>query len=245
MRQIILLLICFGTHFCFSQNVNLRWTDSLETQHLKNRQAATTWDKNLLQRDIDDSLSNSKGRPFPHGAFPVPIYDLAGKFRYRGAGTGGNFRNYFDKKIVYSYFFANKTTASESFLQGKDNEVFFMILMLTDFIDTVNYTHGSAFLSSRNNPDVTCEGSFKTKKGDEIDYMAFLTANRDEFAVVNMRLFNLKFGRIILIAPQKDHSLRSLQITTPILSTKEIPSYVDKTLSQDNIKTFFLDNANL
>jgi hypothetical protein len=243
-RQIILLLLSFGTFSGFSQGTNLKWNEILEKQHLNNRQDTATWDKELLQRDINDSLSNSKGKPFPHGAFPVPKYDLAGKFRYRGAGAGGTFKNYFDKKLVYSFFFANKTAASETILKEKENEVFFLIVMLTDFIDTVNYTHGSAYLLSRNNPDVTCEGFFKTKT-DEVDYMAFLTANRDEFGVVNMRLFNLKSGRIILIAPQKDHSLRSLQLTAPILSTKEVPSYLDKILIQDNVKSFFMDKGNL
>ncbi len=75
--------------------------------------------------------------------------------------------------------------------------------------------------------------------------MAFLTANRDEFAVVNMRLFNLKLGRIILIAPQKDHSLRSLQLKAPILSTKELAGYLDKILKQDKVKSFFMDKGNL
>jgi len=69
----------------------------LEKQHLKNRQDSTTW-------DIDDSLTNSKGKPFPHAAFPVPKYDLAGKFRYHGACANANFKNYFNKKFVYSFF---------------------------------------------------------------------------------------------------------------------------------------------
>lgn len=243
-NQIILLFLSFVTFSGFSQNVTSSWNDSLEKQHLKNRQDSTTWDKELLQRDINDSLANIKGKPFPHGAFPVPKYDLAGKYRYSGAGAWGTFKNYYDKKIVYSFFFANKTEGNKIFLKEKNNETFFIFIMSTDFIDTVNYTHGQAYVLSRNNPDFTCEGYFKTKN-DEVDYMAFLTANRDEYAVVNMRLFNLKFGRVILIAPQKDHSLRSLQLTIPILSNNEVDKYIDKILKQDNVKSFFMNKDNL
>jgi len=86
----------------------------------------------LLQRDIDDSLTNSKGKPFPHGAFPVPKYDLAGKFRYHEAGANANFKNYFNKKLVYSFFLQIKTAANEVQLKEKENEVFFIFVMLTD-----------------------------------------------------------------------------------------------------------------
>lgn len=239
----ILLILSFIAFSSISQGKFWKWNDSFEKRHLKNREDSTTWDRELLQRDIDDSISNSKGKPFPHGAFPVPKYDLAGKFRYGGAGVGGSFRNYFGKKLVCSFFFANATAANQRLLK-KENEVFFIFVMLTDFIDTVNYTHGSAYILSRNNPAVTCEGFYKTQT-DEVDFMAFLTPNRDEFAVVNMRLFNLKFGRIILITPQKDHSLRSLQLKAPVLSNKDARLYLDKVLEKDNVKSFFINKGNI
>ena len=241
---IILITLCFASINVNSQDTLFKWTNDLEKQFLKNRQDSITWDKELFQRDMTDSLSNSKGRPFPHGAFPVPAYDLAGKFRYHGAGAGANFKNYHDKTLVYSFFYAGKTEQSKSFLGGKENEVFFMFVMLTDFIDTVNYSNASAYILSRNNPDVTCEGYFKTRS-DEIDYTAFLTAARDEYAIVNMRLFNLKFGRLILIAPQKDRSLRSLQLMMPILSNTEIDDYLNRTLKQKDVMEFLLAENNL
>lgn len=229
---------------CLSQSSILDWNE-FQKQHLKNRQDSVTWDKELLQRDIDDSMGNKKGKPFPHGAFPVPKYDLAGYYRYKGAGVAKNFKNYYGKKLVYYWFFANKTEATKEILKEKQNEAFFIIVTLTNFIDTANRTHGSAFILSRNNPDVICEGHFKTLNNDEVDYMAFLTANRDEYAVVNMRLFNLKLGRILLIAPQKDHSLRSLQLAAPLMSSNEVESYLNGLLEQDKVKNFFLNSGNL
>ncbi|MEJ7738838.1 MAG: hypothetical protein WKF97_15545 [Chitinophagaceae bacterium] len=229
---------------CLSQSSIPDWIE-FQKQHLKNRQDSATWSKELLQRDIDDSTGNQNGKPFQHGAFPVPKYELAGYFRYKGAGVAGNFKNYYGKKLVYYWFFANKTEATKEILKEKQNEAFFIIVALTNFVDTINRTHSSAFILSRNNPDVICEGYFKTLNNDEVDYMAFLTANRDEYAVVNMRLFNLKFGRIILIAPQKDHSLRSLQLATPLMSSNEVDGYLNGLLEQDKVKSFFLNSGNL
>lgn len=243
-NHIVLLSLFFISLTAYSQNLNSGLSDSLEMQRIKNRQNSATWDRELMQRDISDSIANPKGRPFPHGAFPVPVYDLAGKFRYSGAGAGGNFKMFHDKILTYSFFFANKTEASKIYLGDMANETFFIFVMLTDYIDTVNYSHGQAYLLSRNNPDVTCEGYFRTKH-DEVDFMAFLTPDRNEYAVVNMRLFNLKFGRVILIAPQKDHSLRSMQLSAPVMSNNEVDSYIDRILEQDDIKEFFLNSGSL
>lgn len=118
-------------------------------------------------------------------------------------------------------------------------------MTLTNFVDTINRTHGGSYISSRNNPDVVCEGYFKAQNNDEVDYMAFLTGNREEFAVVNMKLFDLKNGRTILVAPQKDHSLRFLQIPTPIISNTEIQNFITGVLEQEKVKTFFLNKGNL
>jgi hypothetical protein len=60
-----------------------------------------------------------------------------------------------------------------------------------------------------------------------------------------MRLFNLKQGRIILIAPQKDGSLRSMQIKAPILDDKELNNYIDKLFKQENVNQFFSDTNNI
>jgi hypothetical protein len=171
---------------------------------------------------------------------------LLGKESFKGVGNGGNFSgiDINGKKVLYSYFLVNKNALTQKFVGDKPNEVFFTIATLTDFIDTINYTHAGVQIISRNNPDYIGQGFFKTKE-DIIDYVAFLTANRDEYAIVNMRLFNLRNGRILLIAPQKDGSLRSMQIRSPILSDKELPDYMNKVLQQDDVKSFFSNSSTI
>uniref|UniRef100_UPI00257F4286 hypothetical protein n=1 Tax=Proteiniphilum sp. UBA5510 TaxID=1947286 RepID=UPI00257F4286 len=120
------------------------------------------------------------------------------------------------------------------------------IMVLTDIeIDTINYSHSKNQMISRNNPDYIGQGFVKTKNG-EVDYVAFLTADRNEYAIVNMRLFNLKHGRIILIAPQKDGTIRSLQLKSEqVFSIDNIESYIDDLINQKNVKDFFTSKGNI
>ena len=58
-------------------------------------------------------------------------------------------------------------------------------------------------------------------------------------------MFDLTKGRTILIAPQKDGSLRSMQIDSPVLSSQEIQGYTDKLLKKEEIENFFSQRGNI
>ncbi len=240
----IILFILFAID-SKAQHSTINWTEKSERQHFLDREDSTTWDSVLLVGDLEQNKRKAM-KPIAYGAFPVPRYNLLGKEAFKGVGNGGNFTGMSvgTKKILYSFFLANKNAITKKFISDKPNEIFFTIIVLTDFIDTINFSHAGLEVISRNNPDYIGQGFFKTKN-NEIDYTAFLTATRDEYAIVNMRLFNLKEGRIILIAPQKDGSLRSMQIRSSILSDLDIKNYVEKLLRQDNTKKFFLSDGNI
>jgi len=242
--RLVVCLISISLHG-FSQDTIKVW-EQFQKQHLRNQEDSTTWSNELLQRDIGDSVSSRKSRPFVIGAFPVPRYDLAGYFRYKGAGSKlGSYSNYQGKKLAYHYYFKNKTEATKDILNGKASETFFIIITLVGGSDTTQDERGGSLMLSRNNPDVVCQGFFSAQNNDEVDYMAFITGNRSEFAVVNMKLFDLKNGRTILVAPQKDHSLRFLQVPTPILANSEVQDFLTNILAQRQVKIFFLNEGNL
>lgn len=245
MKYLILTFFFLSTTYCYAQSDTVKWSKGLEEKHLKNRQDSSTWDTELLRRDIESNKERA-ARPMRYGAFPVPKYELLGKESFKGVGNGGNFSgiDINGKKIIYSYFLVNRNAFTQKFIGNKSNEVFVTIVTLTDLIDTINYSHAGVQVISRNNPDYIGQGFFKTKN-DEIDYVAFLTANRNEYAIINMRLFDLKNGRIILVAPQKDGSLRSMQINPPILDDKELVNYIDKLLKQEAVRQFFVDTNNI
>jgi len=255
-------IICATFLICFL-NFNLKaqtdeqfiWTPEKESQHLKNIQDSTTWDMELLSMDVSFLKHIQKGKyqkdgPISWGAFPVPKYDLVDN-HYNGL-TGGF---YFDKeingkKIKYLSAAVNvkgdiDSTGCQKGLGDKTDKVYFSICILTDTIDRTNYALSNYLVLSRNHPNYMTQGFVKTKS-DQIDFVAFQTADRNAYAIVNMRLFDLKNGAIILIAPQKDGSLRSLQLQAPLLSYTKMNEHIDRLIQEEGeVKEFFTKQGNI
>jgi len=72
----------------------------------------------------------------------------------------------------------------------------------------------SKSMSSRNYPHVLSTGKQKTSVG-EVDWVQTGLADGSNYLIINQRIFDLNFGRTILVAPQKDGSLRFMQIEAP------------------------------
>ncbi len=247
---ILFLLLSLNSHAkeTISNDTTCKWNEKREKQHLINRQDSTTWDYEMLRRDIEDA-NYIDSKPFQFGVFPVPKYSLLGKNSFQGIGIGSFHRKveYSDNSIYCTFFAVKKNELTKQYIpDDKTNEIFFTIMVLTDVeIDTVNYSHSRNQMISRNHPDYIGQGFVKTKKG-EVDYAAFLTADRNEYAIVNMRLFNLKQGRMIIIAPQKDGTIRSLQLKTEqVLSIDDIESYTDDLINQKIVKDFLKSKGNI
>lgn len=224
-------------------------SDSLRALVVEKRQDSSFWDKGLFKKDLTSTKGKSS-RPFKFGAFPVPRYDLIGKGTFAGlgsfgyTGSGKYFKTIKDKTILYNSFFVKKNKLNESRLGNKSDEIFFQIIILTDTIDSANFSHLGSETISRNHPDYLGQGFYKTKN-NKIDYVAFTTPENESYAIVNTRLFNLNRGKIILIAPQKDGSLRSMQIESSILSSEEINQFTDNLLKEEGIVKFFTQADNI
>ncbi|SDF00518.1 hypothetical protein SAMN05421636_109198 [Pricia antarctica] len=223
--------------------------DSLRSLVVKKRQDSSYWDTEMLKTDLSYKNERPTG-PFMFGAFPVPNYDLIGKGTFSGlgnfgySGAGKYYKTIKDKIILYNSFFVKKNNLNQKRLQNRKDEIFFQILVLTDTIDSVDFSHVGSEIISRNHPDYVGQGFYKTKNST-IDYVAFTTPENESYAIVSTRLFNLDFGKTILIAPQKNGSLRSMQIELPQLSSEEINRFTDKLLEEDRIVEFFTKPGNI
>lgn len=183
------------------------------------------------------------------GVYPTPDYDLLGEKSFGGVGTFGINGDGDEKKIqgktfLYNSFYVGSSAITKPFVGQEPERVFFQIIVLTDFVDPVNYTHQQKLAFSRNHPNYMGEGFYKTQN-NQIQYLAFLGANQDSYAIVNMRLFNLKNGRTVLIAPQKDGSIRSKQIDSPPLTSVEIDPFTDDLLKRPEVVEFFTASGNI
>jgi len=223
---------------------SLFWTTDKEKAHLADLNNPATWDTAMLKDDIEFTGWKSE-LPISLGAFPTPEYDRVGKGSFKGIGFYGQTKYIQGKSIAVASFVINKSPVNAAYIKaGKNNEVYFTIAVLTNKADTVNYTHTMNNVVSRNHPDYIGQGYVKYANL-KVDYTAFLTAGRNSYAIVNMRLFDLKNGALILIAPHKDNSLRSLQMEVPVLSTDDLDGYIDSLFKQKKVLSFFTEEGTI
>lgn len=219
------------------------WNNLNRQQYLSNRNDSTTWDNEMLDND-KQLIGVSELGPFELGVFPVPKYELLGKESFKGLGNKNEDFKVGDKTVVMNSFFVSKNEINKERLDGKGNEVFFQLLVLTDTLDTENYNLNKSIAISRNHPDYVAQGYVETKS-NTVDYFAFDTAEGESYAIINTRLFNLNFGKTILIAPQKDGTFRSLQVKSPELTSETIEAYTKELVNENKVKIFFTDKNNI
>jgi hypothetical protein len=243
---LVLLLIITG---CTSTDNKNSWSKEQSNQQVLQREDSSTWDTQMFLADLA-KIKGKSDLPMISGVFPVPAYDLVGKGSFKGVGNfgfpggEGTELKINGKTILYNSFFAGANPFNKAFIADKKNEVFFQIIVLTDTVDTVNYAHVGSEVISRNHPNYIGQGFYKTKS-QKIEYIAFQTADRHSFAMVNMRLFDLSLGRTILIAPQTNQSFKSKQINAQILSSEEIEAFTDSLVKVPQIIQFFTQNGTI
>ena len=208
MTQKILITIIFGLLFSSCQEkeklksldknteVNKWNIEKLRiraNQHLDNAK----WDLELLNQDIQTYNKYSEifeSYPLNKSPFPVAKYDYAvssipflielDSTVFKGVRIG-EYENPESEKII------DKLT----------------LLILTNDKDAEEAT----LVDSRNYPYLTAQGIFKVKN-NEFDWV--FTASPDGFStlLLNMKLFDLRFGETIIIFPQTDKSFIYEQI---------------------------------
>ncbi|OWK46951.1 hypothetical protein [Fimbriiglobus ruber] len=214
------------------------WGLDQEKEQVKRREDPTAWDKEMLEQDKVLSKVLSKGpgsRPFAFGTFPVPQYDLVGKGSCGGNGNLFAEHPWRDHYVLSNTFFVGRSPVNEKFVGDRKDEVFFHILVLAD--KKLDGSNVASNISSRNHPHYIGQGQFKTSRS-EVYYVAFQTADRNAYAVVNMRLFDLRAGRVVIITPQKDGTLRSMQVEAPTLSSAEVKDFDAKLLKEPGVIKF-------
>tara|TARA_R110002049_G_C8969606_1_gene547396 strand:+ start:71 stop:811 length:741 start_codon:yes stop_codon:yes gene_type:complete len=219
------------------------WSESKRLDYLHNVNDSTTWDLEMFERDKNDGDLEDLG-PFVVGTFPVPKYDLLGKGSFIGLGNVGDKFKMKNKTLVMNSFFVKKNEFNKSRLKNRKDEIFFQIIISTDTIDNINYNLNGGIVISRNHPDYLGQGFIKTKN-NRIDYVAFQTPENNAYAIINTRIFDLNYGKTILIAPQKDKTLRSLQIKSPELTSDSILDYTKRLINENKIIEFFEEHRKI
>jgi hypothetical protein len=224
MKFILFLMFSIVLGSCAMVNhENVSYHDELE----KCRVDAATWDTAMFALDLSFNQSRVTA-PMTVGTYPTPDYNSLKKNSFHGVGTYYNDFDWNNSHILHSTFYYKSKDNNET----KENP-FFTIVSICDVIDTVEYSHVQNEIISRNHPDYIGQGRMKCMD-QNIDYMAFHTKNKDQYAIVNMRLFNLSNGNLIFIKPMPDGSFRSMQLNPAFHSLDDIDTFLNPTkLSQD------------
>jgi hypothetical protein len=212
------------------------WGLDQEKEQVKRREDPASWDRRMLDADRPQP-KDPPSAPLASGAFPVPEYDLVGRDSCRGNGFLFTETPWHAHYVLGSALFVGRGPVNEKFIEDRKDEVFFHVLVLSDKKIRPEDGNTRSDISSRNHPHVIGQGLFKTAKS-EIDYVAFQTADRNAYAIVNMRLFDLRAGRVVIIAPQKDGTLRSMQVQTPVLESKQVKDFDAKLLKEPRVVKF-------
>lgn len=219
-----------------------QWTSEWQKRFLSDRENPEKWDSAHYIEDLQN-LSNYKHSPLRMGVFPVPDYDL-----YPGTFDGivaANFDIHLpsDQRIVCVVNGNSKTTLNAPKIGDNDVDFFFVLAVATDLPqDTISYDDVNVDGISRNHPDVISQGYVRTSQTDKVDFVSFRAANNDAYAVVNMRLFNLNDGNIVIIVPQEDGSLRSMQINPEeLLTFHTLRQYITSLLTENEKVNKFIN----
>jgi hypothetical protein len=212
------------------------WNLAQERQQVHRREAPTTWDREILEADKELS-KELHARPFAFGVFPVPRYELVGTRSFRGAGNKRVELTWRDRFLLGNAFFVSRSPVNEKFIGDRADEVFFQILVLSNEKVKADGSNAFSQVLSRNHPHIIGQGQFKTGTS-VIDYVAFQTADRNAYAIVNLRLFDLRAGRVVIVAGHQDGTLRSMQVETPVLASADLTAFDAKLLKNPQVVKF-------
>ncbi len=176
---------------------SLEWNFEMLNQRAAQHLDSSNWDKQIFVADIETYHRHAEifqSYPLNKSPFPVAEYDYA----------------------VFSVPFVIEHDGSilkgvriGEYKNPESEEVIdkLTLLVLTNCRDSEE----STLVDSRNYPYLTAQGYFKVSN-NEYDWV--FSSSPDGFAtlVLNMKLFDLRFGETIVIYPQKDRSFLYHQI---------------------------------
>ncbi len=217
------------------------WNYENAKEYNSNQFDSTKWNMKILKSEIEYVDNDTWPTQSPISKLPFPVANYGPG--YNGYASKGLSLVIGDKIIKGGTFAVstNENSIEPEHNPNKSNIIFFNILVLTDKPESKN---SSLSVSSRNYPHHTCQGRRKTSIGN-VDWFAMHMATGVKFAIINTKYFNLDFGQTVLVAPQKDGSLRFKQIKLSTLGTDEIDEQIIRLGEQEDVIKFFNNPLNI
>lgn len=212
--------------------VESQWTLNDAKAFAQKFNDTTAWDIENLNFDISyiDSFP-PMDFPLKNSPFPTPAYESPGN------GTAGINLEIEGKQLKGHAVQIAKGAHSEYLFEntGENYVSYFVLITLADSLDLIN----PVLASSRNHPHYTAQGSLNTNTDSRVDWVAAQLADGMAYAMVNMRYFDLRAGRVILAAPQKNRSIHFLQLDAPLMDNTQRTDFVEKLKDNPQVVEFF------
>lgn len=194
------------------------WTLGKLKQRSIDNQNPEKWNQELLRRDVDNQNKNVYADlPITKTAFPVADYDY-----YL---TSNPFT------ISTDEYFVSGISVGENTEEGK-KYYHFSIFILSDKNAVRN---DSDLVVSRNYPYFTAEGFFEINK-KRFDWLTAASPDGFSMAFVNMKLFDLRFGKTVFIVPQQDGSFQYLQLEIDANKYSDLELFKKEVMQNPEVK---------
>lgn len=203
--------------------------ESLKNRSLEN-QDSSKWDRNLLQQDIETYTKFSEvfqSFPLNKSPFPVAEYDYAVSSIP------------FVLEIDHSLFKGVRIGEYES-SEGESTIEKLTLLVLTNDKDAEETT----LVESRNYPYLTAQGIFKITN-NTLDWVFSSSPDGYSTLLVNMKLFDLRFGETVLIYPQQDGSFVYHQLNDSPNNYKDFDAFAASIKKNADVKKQLASTANI
>ncbi len=195
-------------------------------QHLD----STKWDSELLNQDIETYNKYSEifqSYPLNKSPFPVAEYDYA--------VSSIPFVIEFDSVVFKGVRIGEYENPESENIIDK-----LTLLILTNDKDSEENT----LVDSRNYPYLTAQGIFEAKNND-FDWVFSSSPDGFSTLILNMKLFDLRFGETIIIYPQKDKSFFYEQIKDSPNNYGNFEEFKKKIINNPKVKNQLNSEKNI
>jgi hypothetical protein len=196
------------------------------------------WNNKTLKMEVENLEKYPPSDiPLYVSPFPTPKYSSPGN------GNGPIATEIGGKKIIGHNVIIGKSEYSEHLFKNADDKkvTYFTILAIGDGKETENPVSAT----SRNHPHYLSQGSLNILTNSRVDWIATQLADKNAYAIVNSRIFDLRVGRLILVAPQKDGSIRFYQTDAPVMNSNERKKYIENLKTDQKAIDFFKDENSI
>ena len=145
--------------------------------------------------------------PIRVGVFPVDDYESP------GAGNGPLNLTIGGRTFVGQYALVGRSPDSAHLYgdlpEDATGATFAVVLALAD---DQKREGGGLFVSSRNHPAYLAEGRMPLPNDYRVDWLAVTRPDADDLIVVNAKVFDPKQGRLVVVIPHEDGTVRFVQV---------------------------------